>query len=378
MPFISYQHAGASQIGIRELALSSLPVSANRPPPVRLLKRWIDSAHAAGLTEIVLGRLAPDAALSTQLNVAELIRHASTLDGLEVSVLVQDWQGAERAMSNGADRVLMTTLARSSRIDAESAQHPDNVARELEKICSVRESSGLPGVIEVKIDRVFGGTNDSRFDIDPVVLLTRQMLDCGADDVSYADTTATGKPDNVSALLTEAIAATNEKIRGMQFSDEHGQALANICASLELGISHFDACLTRVDLERGLAAMSRAVSTDALLLMLNGMQIDSGINLGQVLKLRDDLARYGQDSPNRGAISATASTGDRRQPALPRHTASGPNFLPSANLNDLLLLGLINHLESKPDKNAENAQSPRPACCGQDSAGNDDAPDKRS
>jgi hydroxymethylglutaryl-CoA lyase len=73
-----------------------------------------------------------------------------------------------------------------------------------------------------------------------------------------------------------------ERLAG-HYHDTYGQALANIYASLEMGVATFDASVAGLGGCPYAKGASGNVATEDVVYMLNGLGIDTGIDLGKLV-----------------------------------------------------------------------------------------------
>jgi len=107
----------------------------------------------------------------------------------------------------------------------------------------------------------------------------------GCYEVSLGDTIGTGTPAKTKAMI-EACAAEVpvEKLAG-HYHDTYGQALANIYASLELGVRTFDASVAGLGGCPYAAGASGNVATEDVVYMLNGMDLHTGVDLNALVEI---------------------------------------------------------------------------------------------
>ena len=75
-----------------------------------------------------------------------------------------------------------------------------------------------------------------------------------------------------------------ERLAG-HYHDTYGQALANIYASLEAGVATFDASVAGLGGCPYAAGASGNVATEDVLYMLNGLGIETGVDLARVVEI---------------------------------------------------------------------------------------------
>ena len=99
---------------IREVGLRDGLQSIATILPTAQKREWIAAAYAAGQREIEVGSFVPARLLPQLADTAELVAYAKTLSGLFVSVLVPNLRGAESAIAEAADLMIVPLSARRS------------------------------------------------------------------------------------------------------------------------------------------------------------------------------------------------------------------------------------------------------------------------
>ena len=228
---------------IREVGLRDGLQSIRTVLPTALKCEWVHDAHAAGLREIEVGSFVPARLLPQLADTAEVLAYAKTLPGLFVSVLVPNLQGAERALQGDADLMLLPLSASHEHSLANLRKTPDEVVAELGRIRAARDASGKKTLLEAGVGTAFGCTLQGQVKVEEVLRLMQALLDAGADRVSIADTVGYADPASVSRLFEQALRLAGDKFWCGHFHDTRGLALANVYASLQLGVHRFDASL---------------------------------------------------------------------------------------------------------------------------------------
>jgi hydroxymethylglutaryl-CoA lyase len=111
------------------------------------------------------------------------------------------------------------------------------------------------------------------------------------DHVGVADTIGVGTPTRVQAALERALKHYPLAEVSGHFHDTYGQALANIHASLELGIHHFDTSIAGLGGCPYARGATGNVATEDVAFMLQGMDIDTGLNLDALVDAGDFIGR---------------------------------------------------------------------------------------
>lgn len=120
-----------------------------------------------------------------------------------------------------------------------------------------------------------------------VVSVSEQLASLGCYEISLGDTVGTGTPGKVRQLIKSVANAIPVERAAIHFHDTYGQALANIYSALEQGVSVVDAAaggLGGCPYARG---ASGNVATETVVYMLDGMGVDTGVNLMRLLEAVD-------------------------------------------------------------------------------------------
>jgi hydroxymethylglutaryl-CoA lyase len=111
------------------------------------------------------------------------------------------------------------------------------------------------------------------------------MADLGVYQISIGDTIGVANPRQVRSLAGKLIKAIGARRLAMHFHDTRGTALANVLASLDLGIRTFDSSLGGLGGCPYAPAATGNVATEDVVFMLHGMGLETGIDLAQLVEL---------------------------------------------------------------------------------------------
>ncbi len=253
---------------------------------------WIAAAHGAGLRELEVGSFVPPKLMPQLADTAELVAFARTLPGLEVSVLVPNLKGAERALAAGADAMLLPLSASRAHSLANLRKTPDEVVAEIAAIRRARDLAGSPCLIEAGLSTAFGCTIQGRVEPAEVLRLVRVALDAGVDRIGLADTVGYADPLAVSRLFGAAREVAGDKLAWGHFHDTRGLGLANVYAAWQAGIRRFDACLGGLGGCPHAPGASGNVVTEDVAWMFASMGVPTGLDIDRLLALRARVGRW--------------------------------------------------------------------------------------
>lgn len=296
-PIRALQSAVIREVGLRDGLQSIQTVLSTERK-----KEWIRDAYAAGQREIEVGSFVPARLLPQLADTAELVAYARTLPGLFVSVLVPNMRGAESAIASGADLMLVPLSASHAHSLANLRKTPDEVVAEVARMRAARDAAGSTMLIEGGIGTAFGCTLQGRVEPAEVLRCMQALLDAGADRVSMADTVGHGGPGQVQSLFEQARRIAGERFWCGHFHDTRGLALANVHAALQTGVARFDATLAGIGGCPHAPGASGNASTEDLAFMLDTMDIDTGLDIEALLRLRAKVAAWLDGESLHGAL----------------------------------------------------------------------------
>jgi hydroxymethylglutaryl-CoA lyase len=140
------------------------------------------------------------------------------------------------------------------------------------------------------------------------VELTRRLLDLGAFQVAVSDTIGVAHPGQVRRVLTELLRHTAAERLALHFHDTRGTALANVLASLEFGVTTFDASAGGLGGCPYAPGASGNLATEDLVYLLRGLDLDTGVDLEKVVEASRALEPLiGHRLPSRYVQAASSS-----------------------------------------------------------------------
>jgi hydroxymethylglutaryl-CoA lyase len=154
--------------------------------------------------------------------------------------------------------------------------------QEIAGVISLAHRAGRP--VEAGVATAFGCPYEGDVDPSRVAGLARRLLDLGADEVFFGDTTGMATPRRVDLLLDALAAAGIDpgSVR-LHLHDTRGTGLANVYAALLHGVARFDASVGGLGGCPYAPGASGNVSTEDLVHMLEDLGVDSGVDLEALL-----------------------------------------------------------------------------------------------
>jgi len=211
----------------------------------------------------------------------DVFQSIKKVSGISYPVLIPNLKGLDTALACGAKEIAVFTTP-----SEEFSQHNTNcsVAESLiriQEVCQKAQQENLK--IRGYISCVLGCPYQGEITPQQVLNVAQKLVDMGCYEISLGDTIGVGTPFKTKRLIEMVSAAISVDKLAVHFHDTFGQALANIYVALEAGISVIDsstAGLGGCPYAKGAAGN---VATEDVLYMLNGMGIETGIDLNKIV-----------------------------------------------------------------------------------------------
>ena len=210
-------------------------------------------------------------------DAAEVLAGITRAPGISYPVLVPNEQGYERARAAGAAEVAVFTAA-SEAFNLKNTNA--TVAQSLERFRPVLERANADGVrVRGYVSTVLGCPYQGEVPLADVVRVARDLHAMGCYEVSLGDTIGIGTPAKARAMLRAVAAEVPMDALAIHFHDTYGQALANVLACLEEGVSVLDSAVSGAGGCPYAKGASGNVASEDVVYMLHGLGIRTGIDL---------------------------------------------------------------------------------------------------
>jgi hydroxymethylglutaryl-CoA lyase len=246
---------------------------------VELIERLADAGlQAVEATAFVSPKWVPQMADHTE--VLERIRRKP---GVSYPVLTPNLKGFEAARAAGATEVAVFGAAS----EAFSQKNINcSIAESLDRFRPVVESAKKEKIrVRGYVSCVLGCPYEGEVKPERVAKVASALYEMGCYEVSLGDTIGTGTPGKTRAMI-EACAkrVPLDKLAG-HYHDTYGQALANIYASFEMGVTTFDASVAGLGGCPYAAGASGNVATEDVVYLMNGLGARTGVDLEQLVEI---------------------------------------------------------------------------------------------
>ena len=248
---------------------------------VALVERLI----ACGLSAVEVTSFVSPKWVPQMADNAEVLRAVLAGPGaagpVALPVLTPNLQGFDAAVAAGAQEVAIFAAASET-----FSQRNINcsIAESLKRFAAVVDAASaldlkVRGYVSCAVACPYEGA------VDParVAAVARQLADMGCYEVSLGDTIGAGTPESVQRMLAACAALVPIEQLAGHYHDTYGMAIANVYASLQMGLAVFDSSIAGLGGCPYAPGAGGNVATEDLLYLLQGLSIDTGVSMQKLL-----------------------------------------------------------------------------------------------
>ena len=254
--------------------------------PTAVKVELIERLAAAGLPAVEATAFVSPKWVPQMADHTEVLERIRRKPGVDYPVLAPNLKGFEAARAAGATEVAIFGAAS----EAFSKKNINcSIAESLERFRPIAAEAAKHGIkVRGYVSCVLGCPYEGEVAPERVADVAAALYEMGCYEVSLGDTVGVGTPGKTKAMI-EACArrVPMEKLAG-HYHDTYGQALANIYASLEMGVHTFDASVAGLGGCPYAAGASGNVATEDVVYLLNGLGLRTGVDLAQLV----DIGRW--------------------------------------------------------------------------------------
>ena len=258
--------------------------------PAAVKIELIERLAAAGLPAVEATSFVSPRWIPQLADAEEVLRGVTRRPGTSYPVLVPNLQGLERALAAGAEEIAVFTAA-SETFNRKNINA--SIAESLDRIRALAGPALAQGVrVRGYISCVLGCPYEGAVAEDTVIEVAQALLELGCYEISLGDTIGLGTPVAARRLLWAVAGECGMERLAVHFHDTRGQALANIFACLEAGVTVVDASVAGLGGCPYAEGASGNVATEDLVYLLQGIGVDTGVDLGALVAAGHYICGY--------------------------------------------------------------------------------------
>jgi hydroxymethylglutaryl-CoA lyase len=199
--------------------------------------------------------------------------------------LIPNMKGYEFARDAGAKTVAMVLYASNGMAQKNASM---SIADAEEVTLNILRLAKLDGIeviatVAVAFECPFDGPSDPAV----VQAIVAKFLQAGANQVVLADTIGAAHPQQVRDMTATLVQSHGAEQLGCHFHDTRAMGLANVYAAVESGIRRFDTSIAGLGGCPFAPGATGNVATEDVVMMLEQMGFDTGIDLTLLLQASD-------------------------------------------------------------------------------------------
>ncbi|HRH18469.1 MAG TPA: hydroxymethylglutaryl-CoA lyase [Aquabacterium sp.] len=279
-----------------------------QPIDTALKIELIERLQASGLQHIEATSFVSPRWVPQMADAAQVMAGVTRLPGVTYSVLTPNAKGLEGALAARADEVLVFAAASEAFSQRNLNCSIDESLARFEPVVQGAKAAGLRvrGAISCAVGCPYQG-DVSPDEVERVVKAYRAL---GVDQVSMADTIGVGTPRQVQAALERVLRHYPLHEVCGHYHDTYGQALANVLASLQMGVRVFDTSVAGLGGCPFAVGATGNVATEDVAYLLRGMDIDTGVDFDALVDagqfISEKLGRANGSRAARGWLAQRA------------------------------------------------------------------------
>ena len=247
------------------------------PVSTKVKLELIDRLGGAGLKTIEATAFVSPKWVPQMADSAELFAAIKKLPEVAYPVLTPNMKGFEAALAAGAKEVAVFGAA------SESFSRKNincSIAESLERFRPIVEAARAEDIkVRGYVSCVLGCPYEGEVAPLAVAGVAQALVEMGCHEISLGDTIGIGTPERTRAMIKAVARLVPLKKLAGHFHDTFGMAVANIYASLQMGIGIFDSSVAGLGGCPYAAGASGNVATEDVVWLLTGLGIDTGIDL---------------------------------------------------------------------------------------------------
>ena len=275
--------------------------------PAEVKIRLIDMLTESGLRAIEATSFVSPAWVPQMADNARVMAGITRRKGTSYPVLAPNLKGLEAAMAAGAEEVAVFAAA-SETFSMKNINC--SIAESLERFAGVITAACHRGIqVRGYVSCVLGCPYEGKVNFDAVARVASRLLELGCYEISLGDTIGIGTPRQARGMIDAVAAQVPIEQLAVHFHDTYGQALANILAVLERGVATVDSSVAGLGGCPYAAGASGNVASEDLLYMLDGLGIETGVDLTRLIEAGNYISMHlGRPSGSRVARAMACQT----------------------------------------------------------------------
>jgi len=275
--------------------------------PTKVKIEFINLLTAAGLTTIEVTSFVSHKWIPQLADAKEVFTAIQKQPGIDYPVLVPNEQGMRDAIAADAKCIAVFAAASETFSQKNTNCSIKQSLDRIEKVIALAQQHNI--TVRGYVSCVLGCPYEGEIQLNQVQTVANALFQMGCYEVSLGDTIGVGTPLKAKLLIDTIAKVIPLKYLAAHFHDTYGQALANLYAVLEQGISTIDSSIAGLGGCPYARGATGNVATEDVLYMLNGMGIETNVNFPTLLAASNFVTKVlGHQARSKVALAALASS----------------------------------------------------------------------
>lgn len=241
----------------------------------------INRLSASGLKNIEAGSFVSPKWVPQMASSDKVLQQIDRQNGITYSALTPNLQGLDAAIESGVDEIAVFAAASEGfsqkNINCSIEQSLARFKAVIEK--AQRNEIRIRGYVSCVIACPY----DGQISPHQVATVSQQLIDLGCYQISLGDTIGVGTANNITSMIEAVKSKVEVSQLAIHCHDTYGQAIANIVAALQAGITTIDSSVAGLGGCPYAKGASGNVATEDVLYLLQGLGIHTGVDLQSIV-----------------------------------------------------------------------------------------------
>lgn len=267
--------------------------------PIEIKIELINRLSKTGLKYIEAASFVASQWVPQMAQSLEVMQKISRKPSVKYSALVPNIKGFENAVAAKIDEIAIFTAASETFVKKNINCTIAESLQRFEKVIQAAKKAKIP--VRGYISCSLGCPYEGEIKPQKVAEIAVKLRKLGCYEISLGDTIGIGTPRTAIKLINTVVKKIPVKQLAVHFHDTYGQALANIFAVLPLGIAVIDSAVAGLGGCPFAVGASGNVATEDVVYMLDGLNLETGINLKKIIEVGKFISDYLQQ-PTRSKV----------------------------------------------------------------------------
>lgn len=257
--------------------------------PTEIKVDFINKLSETGLKNIEVTSFVSPKWIPQMADNAQVFQNIKKVPDISYPVLIPNLKGLEDALKVGVKEIAVFGTVSETFSRKNTNCSIEDGMKNLKNV--VEEAKKQDVKVRGYVSCVVGCPYEGETRPSLVANLTAFMLELGCYQVSLGDTIGIGSPNKIKKVLYELEHVSRDMDNyAIHCHDTYGQALVNVYASLECGITVFDSSVAGLGGCPYADGASGNVATEDLLYFLHGQGFETGVNLDKIAEIGDFIS----------------------------------------------------------------------------------------